>query len=550
MCPPVSSQPPPFPAARTGAVATPSDERLVQNALEHVRKIFRGNGVKKDNITILSHKIARHTLNAGTYLELKPVTAERHAPGKSAKGQMVASREQAMQAIDQVMIAATRDAAAKAQIAGALLERPDQGFGLNRQGVPLDFLTKELSWHEACGSCHGSARVACQRCLGRKIEPCTRCNARGLMPCPICRGLGLLQGNKCHRCHGHRYVPCDLCHRTGQMQCRTCNATGAMKCQTCAGQGWKTHTISLSAQGLTYFEYDPKSLPKGAADMIEMHGAALATSGKLKILGRVADEKENVLGANYEVSFPYGEIVFQIGKKEAKTHLFGFQGDLIEFPFLLDKILGNTVGELEAAANDVGSVASSIQKATRYRVIAQAYLAALRLPVKKAVAALMKNYDIALSPGMAERLIALAEQTSSRITRKPRYYGLAAGLILVAILNAVYYLLPVRAQLAAMLPSPAFDIILDLPIPVIGGIICGLAIRRAGSRAINRALGHLLPKGQKTTLVPRARTSGIWGYAGAALLTLVMMEIAASMQTGSPYWYEMARRFVLVIAGG
>lgn len=548
MCPPVSSQPPPFPAAVTGAATTPSDQALVQGALEHVQKIFRGNGVKKDNITILSHKIARHTLNAGTYLELKPVSAERNAPGKISKGQMVASRAEAMKAIDQTMIAAARDAAIKAQIAGALLERPDQGFGLNRQAVPLDFLTKELSWHEACASCHGSARVPCQRCTGRKVEPCIKCNARGLMPCPICRGLGLLQGNKCHRCHGHRYIPCDLCHRTGQMQCRTCNATGAMKCLVCAGQGWKTHTLALAAQGLTYFEYDPKALPKGAADMIEMHGASLATGGKLKITGRVADEKENVLGANYEVSFPYGEIIFQIGKKEAKTHLFGFQGDLIEFPFLLDKMLGHTVAELEAAANDVGSVAGIIQKATRYRVIAQAYLAALRMPVKKAVAVMIKNYDLALSPGMAERLVVLAEQTSSRITRKPRYYGLAAGLGIVALLNAAYYLLPLRAKLAAVLSSPKFDILLDVPMPIIGGIVCGLMIRRAGSRAINQALGHLLPKGQKSNLVPKVRTSGLWGYAGAFVLTLLMMELAATLQTGSPYWYELTRRAILTIA--
>lgn len=453
-----------------------------------------------------------------------------------------------MRQVDQAMIAAARDPVARAQIADVLLRRPDKGFGLNRTAVPLDFLKRDFSWHEGCQTCRGSAQAPCQKCQGRRLEPCIKCSGRGLMPCPLCRTTGLLQGQKCTRCLGQRYVPCDMCQRSGMMACRTCNGMGVMKCQACGGAGWKTHILTLIAQALTYFEYDAKSVPKGAADMVETQAAKLAAEHRIKITGRIADDKENVLGANYEVAFPFGEIVFALGKKEVKGNLFGYKADLTDFPYILDKIVGHTVEELEEAAKNIGNVADKIQKATRYRLIAQGFLAASRMSAKKAAEHLLKIYDVGLSLGMAEKIAALADETTSRITRKPRYYGLAGGLILVALIDAVYYLLPVRSKIAAYLPSVHIDFVLDLLPLLLGGIITTMTIQMAGANAMRKALGHLNPKGQKSTIVPKARSSGWWGYAGTIIITLLMIE-AASGRGGAPYWYELARNIVMQMTG-
>lgn len=527
----------------------PTEQQLIQKALDHVRAIFRGNGIKKDNIKVLSNAIAHHTMNAGTYLELKPVLSEKNVPGKIVAGQLTSSREDAMRAVDQTMLTAARDPVAKAQIANVLLSRPDQGFGLSRQSVPLDFLKREYTWHEACQTCRGTAQSPCQKCQGRRLETCIKCTGRGLMPCPMCRATGLLQGNKCTRCLGQRYVPCDQCQRSGMMKCRMCNATGVMKCTTCAGQGWKSHVLSLMAQAMTYFEYDAKSLPKAAADTIETQAPILAAQKKIKILGRMADDKENVLGASYEVDFPFGEMVFQLGKKEAKANLFGYGGDLVEFPYLLDKMLGPSVQELEEAANDIGSVADKIQKATRFRLIAQAFLIASKTSAKKTVAQLMKTYDIGLSIGMAEKLAILADRTTSRITKKPRIYGLILGLLIVSGLDAGFYLMPVRAKLAGFLPNPKFDFVLDIIPVVLGGFITMMAIQFMGAKAIRKALGHLTQAGQKNTLVPKAAETGIWGWACTVIVTLGMMEIAAHINASAPYWYEIFRNFALQMIG-
>jgi hypothetical protein len=527
----------------------PNEQQLAGAALEHVRRVFKGNGVKADTIQILSQKIAHHTMNAGTYLELRPGTSERSSPGKLQIGQMVASREEAAKQIDQAMMRAANDPVVRAQIADVLLKRPDQGFGLVHQAIPIDFLKKEFTWHEGCSSCRGSAQAPCQRCQGRRVEPCTKCSGRGLMPCPLCRTTGLMQGKKCTRCHGQRYVPCDVCHRSGMMNCRTCHATGVTRCTVCNGQGWKTYTMTLVTQGLTYFEYDPKSVPKGAADMIETQGAQLARDEKIRIKGRIADDKENALGASYEVTFPYGEVVFQVGKKEVKANVFGHKADISEFPYVLDKILAPAVEDLEEAARDVGSVATKIKKATRYRLIAQAFLQVSRIGVKKTVDFLLKTYDIGLSQGMADKIAHLADSTTLHITRKPRYYGLFFGLLISAGIAAVYYLLPVRSQIAAYLPDPRFDAVLDVLPLLLGGMLTTMVIQMSASGAIRKALGHLLPRNGKATVAPRAGAMGLWGYGLTFLILLAMMEAAANTHSSAPYWYEMLRNTVMQAMG-
>lgn len=528
----------------------PNEQQLAQTALDHVRRVFKGNGVKGESIKIASQKIAHHTINAGTYLELRPSTSERSSPGKLSLGQMVGSREEATKSIQQAMVQAAGDTVIQAQIADVLLKRPDQGFGLAGQSIPIEFLKKEYTWHEGCPTCRGSAQAPCPRCQGRRNEPCNKCSGRGLMGCPLCRTTGLIQGKNCNRCYGNRYVACDSCHKSGLMNCRTCSATGVSKCTACNGQGWKTYTLSLITQALTYFEYDAKTIPKGAADMFEMYGASLVTGEKIKVKGRIADDKENALGASYEVTFPYGELVFQIGKKEVKANVFGHKADISEMPFVLDKILTPAVEELEEAAQDIGSVAAKIKKATRYRLIAQAFLHVSRTSTGKAVELLLKTYDIGLSPAMAEKIALLADSTTLHITRKPRYYGMAMGLAAGAALSAVYYLLPVRAKIAAYLPDPRLDILLDLLPLLLGGMITTLMIQMSASGAIKKALGHLIPKGQKGAIAPKARAMGWWGYGLTFLIMLCIMEVAANTKASAPYWYEMLRNMVFQSIGG
>lgn len=518
-----------------------SEQQLLDAALARVRNIFKGNGVKMDSVNIASKEISTLSLNAGTYLELKPVINERQVVGKVVAGQYVPSREEARRQSEQTMATAAHDPAMKARIADSLLRRPDQGFGLNRQTIPIDFLKREYSWHEACEACRGSSQGVCTTCHGKRVEPCTKCSARGLMPCPLCRGIGLMNGDKCTRCQGQRYVPCDTCGKSGMMRCRTCGGIGMTKCAACSGAGSKSFIMNLSVQAATYFEYEAKTIPKFAADMIETQGASLVAAGKIKVQGRIADDKENVLGASYEATFPYGDLVFAAGKNEVKASLFGYKGDLVNFPYILDKIVAPAMNDLEEAARDVGDVATKIKRASRYRLIALALLTASRTSAQKTAAHLLKTYDIGLSLATAEKIAFLADEATSRITRKPRNYGLALGLLIAAGLNAAYYFTGLRGMIAGAVPVGKFDFVLDLPLPVIGGVVAASVIQTSAAGAIRKALGHLMPATGKGSVVPKTRSSGLWGYGGCVVITLATILLAARTGASTPYWVGLVR---------
>lgn len=516
----------------------PTIDALVSQATNHVQKIFGGNGVKKDSILLTSHNLSILTIHAGTYLELKPIMQERQIPGKITVGQMVASREAATKAVNQTMVEAAMSPTTKAQITAILLDRADKGFGLKQQIIPIPFLKKEFTWHEPCHVCNGSTRATCPKCMGRKKETCVKCTGRGLMKCPMCLGTGLLQGNKCNKCHAQRYVPCDGCQRSGFMNCRTCNGIGAAKCVTCHGVGFKSNVLTLNAEAMTYFEYDPKSMPKNAADMIELHGAELAAKNVIKIKGRMADDKENALGASYEVEFPCGELVFKIGDIEAKAQLFGYNHTLSGMPNLLDKMLGASVRELEDAAHDLGSVAEKIKNATRYKIMAQAFLMTQKSSPKKVYAQLLKLYDVGLSTAMAEKIAILTHTTTSKITKKPRYIGLGWGILGTIIFATLYYLLPIRSFLGVYFPASPADIILDfLPI-LLGGVITTFSIQRTGAKSVQTALGHLVKEEAKQKLVAKAESLGVLGYILAGFVCLVVLEMSILMGTTPPFWIQ------------
>lgn len=518
--------------------ALKSPEQVAQTALAKVRALCKGNGVKLSAIQLKAHNIDLHALHAATYLELRPVTSEREAPGKIVAGQMAQSREDAVKQIDQAMGNVARDTAMQNQIVATLLSRPDQGFGLNNQQLPLDFIKREFTWHESCTACHGSGQATCLKCRGQRVEPCIKCSGRGLMFCPNCRGTGLLQGVKCNKCHAQRYVPCDQCRKSGMMQCRTCNGHGTGKCHTCSGQGWRSHMLSLSATAITYFEYDGKTIPQGAAHMIEIGASTLAQSGKVKIEARLADGKENALGAAYEVTFPYGDIEFTIGKKDIRVGVFGYEGDFVNLPYILDKLVQKGVEELEDAAGDIGSVSNKIRSATRYRLIAQAFLYAIKTDPDKGVPLLLKKFDAGLSHTMAEKIILLAENAIAKISRKPRIKGLIAGIALTTLASAIYYIAPVRSSLASLLPDARFDAVFDILPILFGGFVTPFIVRIAAAGSVRNALGHLLPENEKKSLLPKAGKASHVGYAAAVIIALVMMQISLMMGRAVPWWYE------------
>lgn len=299
-----------------------------------------------------------------------------------------------------------------------------------------------------------------------------------------------------------------------------------MKCSKCGGQGAKTNTLQVGVQGLTYFEYDPKSIPQAAADFFETNSAQLSQSNAVKIEGRVADERENTLGVAYDVTFPFGEVEFKIGKSSVKAFVFGYKAALSKFPKILDKLIAPGLATLGEAAQGSGSIAVNIRKAARYRIIALALLTALKTNPRKNTSMLLKRYGLGLGTGTADNIAQYADEAVAVITRKPRYQGLAIGLAITALFYGFFYLTSMRKMLGELMPYPHMDLLLDLAAIIVGGVLTGLIIRITAAQSIKKALGPLLAQAKKKVMLPKARSSGWWGFAGSAVLVVIFVILA------------------------
>lgn len=526
----------------------PANPSLAQRALEMMRALCRGNGVKAESVTLESFKGEVIPFTAHTYVEIRPRTNEKKIAGKSVVGTLVGSEPDVQAAIDQTILTAVTDPAGREKISRLLLGRSDHGFGLHNSSVNIDFLTADFTWHENCRTCHGSGKSSCVRCHGQQREACTECHGKTMVPCHLCRGTGSINGptgrpQPCSKCHGQRQVMCLRCHRTGKVPCRQCKGTGSSICTACAGTGWFTHIVHLVTQAITYFEYDRVPVPADIMPMMDQEPGTLLKNKDIEIKFEALPVQSNALGVKYDVTMPYGEIVFNIKKMPLKATLFGYNARLLDLSNFLEKMIANGISELEAAAAGVGSVAGRLKKAGRYRIIAIALLNAAQSSSKKTAAMLMKKYPMGLSGEMAVKISSLADEATARITRKPRYYGLALGLIMVAGLYAAYYIGPGRSLIMPYVPNPDLNIIIDGAIIFLGGTITTLCIQLVAMNALREGIGHLVSAKDRRRLVPKTRSSGWWGYVGGLVIYFIMIEATLHIAGAhTPDWYITARK--------
>lgn len=533
---------------------TPADASLAQTALEFVRGLCKGNGVKMDSVTLGSFKGVISGTTASTLIEIRPQTSEKKIAGKTVVGTVVNGPSGVQQAVDETLIKAVNNNEARGQMVRLLMSRPDQGFGLHGSSLNIDFLSKDFCWHENCKTCHGQGRAPCVKCHGTQRELCLQCHGKTMVPCMLCKGTGHVNGpngrpQPCSKCHGQRQVICMMCHRTGKIPCRQCKGTGTSVCTACSGSGWFTHIAHLATQAITYFQYDRVPVPAEIMPIMDTDPASLVKNGDIKIEAKQVAQP-NVIGVEYDVKYPYGDITFGIRKKPLKAHLFGYNARLLEMPDFLETLIGRGYSELEAAAAGAGSVSSRLKQAGKFRIIALALLNAAQSSSKKTIAMLTKKYPMGLSAEKMRSIAELADKATALITRKPRYYGLGIGLVIVAAFYAAYYIGPGRAMIAPYIGNPDLNIIIDLFIIFMGGTITTISIQMAAGRALREALGHLVPPKDRKRLIPKTRTSGWWGYVGGIIIYFIMIEATVHIESAAtPVWYETARTQVVQMIG-
>lgn len=306
-----------------------------------------------------------------------------------------------------------------------------------------------------------------------------------------------------------------------------------------------SHITHLSAQGLTYFEFDRSPLPPAVANLVDKEAPALVVNGHIQVSSEAADAKNGALGLSYEMLFPYGEIIFSLRKKRLKAHLFGYKARLLDLPPFLNSLIAPGLRELEAAAVGQGNVAGKIKKASRYRLLGLALVNAAQSSTRKTTNILRQKYPIGLKKGTLTKITDDAARATAHITRKPRYYGLAAGLVLTGLLYALYYLGPVQGLLAPYIPNKNLSAAMDGMLVVIGCVLTTFSIQMSARKALRDAIGHLVPDPQRKKLVPRTHSSRWIGYAGSVALYFIVIEVAAHVEGAAPpVWYGALRNML------
>lgn len=516
--------PPDQPPVQTGsarAVSGPSvhrseiDPALQDLALARFRDLLKGNGINPEKIKI--SKFSGETLEFLSILKmvLKTKIATRRQAGKLT-GPVVVGGPQDMQThIEKEQFKITHSQDVIMRIKDVVLERKDIGIGLENELMRMQFLHKDFVYYEPCNPCHGQGNILCPRCNGKGSENCPRCYASGMETCPACGGRQYIlgpnnQNQQCLRCNGSGKTPCSQCHQSKKVQCSGCKGKMKLTCQQCNGH--KVISVvgmaEINVEGT--YGYDREIMPPNAVAKIDALGPAIRDHAQVSPIKLPQEVENEVMTLPYHIKLPLADLEFTIEKdgfadpatKEKAEDmiipaaLFGYQAVLMAAPPFLEVIMAPGIKDLQAATQRGANVKALLHKAARYKTLKLIIIAAAKLPMKKAIPAVLQKTEIGLSDAGVETLLTFAYEAIKRIAMVPRLIGYVVGGAMA--LGVLYlYFTGFRNELMTHIQKPmmqhmadALTLALSFSLAYFGGALMAASAKRNG-------LKGLLPKKKK-----------------------------------------------------
>lgn len=495
---------------------------IAQRALKNIRALARGNGAETDAIQIKEIHDSFIKCEAITHLELHPNIDQKQKEGRIQAGELLKDAATLEKTIQEQSTKAIKNDEIRKLMARMLLERADKGFSLHSEHFDMPALKKVYSVQQNCGDCQGHAQKACGRCNGQRMEVCNVCHARGMIACNRCHGSGTQQNQNgqqtpCSFCHGARQVTCPTCQKRGQITCRQCKGTGTTKCNTCKGQGAFTIINEVNFTMKTLFEIDRAELPHPAVKAIETRGSKMVERDHIKVSGEQVKREDGGLAIQYQVEFPYANLLLSLNGQPIKAELFGFKGKIVKLPAFLENMVGSQVALLEQAARGQNAE-PNIVKASKTRIISEALALVLQNPRKAALFKLKKRYPLGISNDGLKNIITNAHAGLKQLTSKSRYGAYAIASLFNLALTMGYFL-SLRAMITPSLNGNMM-MVADLALIPLGGFIGYMITKFIIRRPLIKALGHIVKN-------PKLREVGAWqNYAlsaGIFILTLIIL---------------------------
>ena len=155
---------------------------------------------------------------------------------------------------------------------------------------------------------------------------------------------------------------------------------------------------------------------------------------------------------------------------------------------------------------------------------------------KRALHELRKSYPMGVSGKVLQQVIIMANRAFANATRKPRYVGLGIGLIVTSLLSAAYFIGPIRSAIGESITNGMVQMGIDLALIPLGGFITTFIIKMTSKKSMQDILNTVMPSASKT-IVPKTHSSGWWGYTGATVLFVLIVEITRHVEAVTPTWY-------------
>lgn len=522
---------------------------LEKKALKTLRALCAGNGIKIDSIRLNGFEPQYYTTDCSVIFTIKPDIDENTMHGRHP-GEVCGSRQEAQEIINSYIQGLKHDSSFHESLKQSLVSRPDRGLGIKKdEKISMTNYQKSMVWHEECGQCHGKGQTTCHQCNGNKQERCMRCHGTSKIQCVRCGSTGRLrQGNQevqCHYCRGTGQAPCDLCRNTGKTPCRTCGARGTINCQTCSGSGWFTHIYHAVITAFSRTGFNKDRIPPKLVGLFERSMGKLIETKSLKIenIGQsVGVYDDGSLSISYEIGFPYGDVHFVIKGKPVDAAIFGYNGKIVNLPPILDRLIEPGFKKLENAARQKGDVAKQLKEASRYKIIAMALLQSARYSAKKTAMIIKRKYPMGISDNTLQTIAKMADKATSDISKKPKITGLMMGLAVSALLYGAYLFTPARAMAASHIANPLLHTVLDALLVGMCSYISIFISQMTAKKSMQTALGHLLPAGQRQSLVPKAGNVVYAAIIGCILLFAIACEMTIHVpDAATPAWYADLR---------
>ena len=118
-------------------------DALTKKAISRIKKLTKGNGLKKNGITLIKSNAETITCDAITHIEISHSIKQETKKGQHQIGEFLENP----QALDSMVESNNKDALKNKQMRKALtdmlLKRPDKGFSLHNEHFDVPALTRE-----------------------------------------------------------------------------------------------------------------------------------------------------------------------------------------------------------------------------------------------------------------------------------------------------------------------------------------------------------------------------------------------------------------------